>query len=337
VGFTQPAAKIVPKQTAEKSPLDTLAVGDTVGAFTGYLRRPKPSGEGMTALFFGENGQDSDIISVFHLSRYLDALVKVTVWMIKDFDGRVMRKNGAYPEIATFIASVKRPVPSKTGQMAQFFGANGSNSDAIAKLNQTEYLDSMVFVEIQKAEKGMTATEIKTHINPEDLQAEEQRRTPKETGRLKQEQMKAADGLRLLLVGGFFRNEMVLAALGSPGNFEEWITKQGCCHPGTQPCDHHPIEVFRLPQSNKPYSAVPFCSMHAKEWGDGTVALDPGVNALGFLNSRKTALVQRFATERLRETLHIPAGYDPTPSAIYTWAVDAKVQTLIPSAFQGLF
>lgn len=337
MGFGQAAAKHVPQAVSEKDPLGELAVGDNIGAFTGYLRRPKPSAEGMTAQFFGENGDDADIISAFHLSRYLDAIVKVTVWMIKDQDGRVMRKNGEYPQIATFIGSVRRPLPSKSGQIAQFFGGNGANSDSISRLNQTEFLDALVYVEIQKADRGLTVADISTEVALDELNSEAVRLTPKEVQVLQKEQKKASEGLRLLVVGGFFRQEIVLAALGAPQDYDNWIARQPCCHPGAAPCDQAPVEVFQLPQSTRPYSSVPFCREHAAQWSQGIQVIDPGMAPLGFLTSRRTALIQRWSQERLREVLGVPHGYDPTPSAIYSWAVNSKVHNLLPQAFQSLF
>ena len=142
-----PSAQHVEAPNAE-SPLRT---GDALGSFVGYLRRPKSSAAGLTAQFFGENGDDADVIAALHLTRFLDQPTKVTVWMLKDRNGRSMKKNGEWPKLTEFVGTIRRPMPSQNGQVAQFFGENGPNSDAVSTLAQTSCLDALVFVEMHQA------------------------------------------------------------------------------------------------------------------------------------------------------------------------------------------
>ena len=75
-----PSKKI---ENASVNPLDDYKIGDTLGAFSAYNRRPKASSLGLTACFFGENGVDADIITALHLTHYQDLPVKISVWLIK--------------------------------------------------------------------------------------------------------------------------------------------------------------------------------------------------------------------------------------------------------------
>jgi hypothetical protein len=60
---------------------------DESGGFQGYIRRPKPTQSGMTALFYAENGEAADAVTAMSLSKYLDSRVHVVVRLVQSQDG----------------------------------------------------------------------------------------------------------------------------------------------------------------------------------------------------------------------------------------------------------
>lgn len=314
---------------------EVMPAGTVVGAFAGYLRRPKPTRQGLTAMFFGENGPDADTICALHLTRFQDALVKVAVWGVKDKDGILFKSEDGKPPLLTeFIASIRRPDPSMHGQTAMFFGVNGPNADAISILNQSRLLDSLVFVEITKADPGMTPADIRIQTPEEALAEQMNRRTPAEMKEIEKQQKRAAEAIRLLRLAQFFQSEVIWHKLGTETQFQEWITQQVCCHPGTTPCNNTPVEAFHIPGA-RGYHKVPLCREHLPLWSRGE-AQAGAQQPLAFLETRHTSLIQRWAEIRLREAMNIPAGYDPTPQAIYDWAIINQVANLIPRSFMAL-
>lgn len=318
-------------------PLGQFDLGDTIGSFLGFLRRAKPSKHGLTAQVFGENGRDADFISALHLTRYLDACVKVSVWMVKDRHGKLFNDNGQQPLLTQFIGRVRRPQSSDMGQAAQFFGENGPNSDAINKLNESRYLDALVLVEIQKASPGMTAADIATQAPDEELEAGKARLTGEEATRLKQHQKKAEQAQSLLRQSGFFRNDYVLQAMGKKEDYQHWLGAQACCHPqpGQGQCNQgpvHPVEV--LGARCQPYNYVPMCEEHRQAWMSETPPDVVGPQgAQAFLLSQVTVFTQRWAQDALRHHLKVPLGYSPSPSLIYGWAADHQLRGSLPPGF----
>lgn len=318
-----------PVLTAPGGPLDGYAVGDHIGGFSGYLRRPKSTSAGLQAMIFGENGQDADFIAVLHLSHYQDLPVKVSVWMIKDKDGRLMSVNGKFPLLAEFVASVRRPAASTAGQTAQFFGKNGPNADAINVLNKSEFLDAFVYVEMQLADEEKEAKEIATPDPSQDLRQEAATRlVPAEAKELKKQQRRAEEATRILQVSGFFRDLGLWTSLGTETDYQAWLETQACCHPGQQPCDHRPVVAFPIPgAAAKRYNFVGLCAEHAAHWEAG----DSGVNnPIAFLQSRQVALTQAWARDALRRAIDVPEGYELVPQKVHAWAMDKRI-TLPPA------
>ena len=323
-------------QDQEDTNFDQTPAGTPLGGFSGYLRRAKPSSQGLLAQIFGENGTDSDFICVLGLTKFLDALVKVSVWGLKDSQGHPMKDQDQKPPLLSeFIARIRRPSPSNLGQTALFFGENGANADAINKLNVSRLLDSLVYIEISKADPGQTPAEIKTATPQEALEEQNKRLTPAEQKARKGQQQKAAEALKILRLNQFFQTEAVWEALGSPQSYYNWVTHQSCCHPGTMPCDQTPVEAFTIPGGKSAYYVVPLCRQHAQEWRDGQIGM-AAQTPLAFLNTRHISLIQRWAEESLRTALKVPQGYDPTPTAIFDWAVRHKFSNLMPRQFTGL-
>lgn len=309
-------------------------IGEVIGAFGGFLRRPKSSTAGLTAYVFGENGSDADIISALHLTHYQDLPVKVSIWMIKNKHGRNQKRNNGYPLLTEFIARIRRPIPSMTGQMAQFFGENGTNSDAINVLNKSEFLDSFVFTQIQMAGTGVVPKTIETVPHQEDMDQESERLTPMEEKELLKNQKYAEDAERLLVMSGFYQNESVWAQLGNDFQFQSWLEKVPCCHPGDVPCKESQVEIMPIPGMKMGrFGYVPLCKTHRGLWESDQV--EGVVSPVSFLKSRQKHLVQNWASEQLKAKLGCPRHLEITPSKVYSWAIENNLQNILPSAYRN--
>lgn len=325
----------------EKTTLESLAqyeLGDTIGSFYGFLRRAKATKQGLTAQVFGENGNDADFITTLHLTRYLDACVKVSVWMVKDASGKLFNENGKNPLLSEFIGTIKRPLPSDAGQTAQFFGINGINADSINQLNESRYQDALVLVEIQKATPGMMADEIKTLTPEEELESGKGRLTEQEESKLKKQQKKAESALALLRQVRFFENSQVLSAIGTQSQYTKWISSQPCCHPmevGVGSCQNGPCTPFEVHGSKtKAMSFVPFCSEHIQIWQSEVLPELGSAGPHNFLKTQNRIYVQRWAQETLCRVLNVPIGYLPSPSLIYNWVLENRLQSALPVEFK---
>lgn len=317
---------------------NSLQIGDPIGSFVGYLRRPKSTSSGLVAQFFGENGEDADVISALHLTRFLNTSAKIVVWMIKDHTGRLTKINGEYQKLTEFVAVVRRPQPSVMGQVAQFFGENGANADSINILNQSQYLDALVYVQMYQALPGMNAIDISQSDNPHHiLEEKSQKMTSTEQQEFKKIQKKASDGMRLLELNGFFRQESVLAVLGTQTDYLQWLSTQNCCHPGKTPCLHQPVQAWHIPgTSPKKLNDIPLCVEHAQLWNSENFILPHETSPLAFAQTQHIYFVQKWAKYQLNQQLHVPFDRLPTPGSILTWAIDKKIHSFIPAPFKAL-
>ena len=323
------AEKSVPQENATTP----MKIGDPIGGFAGFLRRAKASAAGLTAQVFGENGDDSDMITTLHLTKHLDNWVKVTIWMVKDRYGKITKKDGEYIKLTEFIATVKRPQASNFGQVAQFFGENGINSDAINVLNKSEFLDALVYVEMHQAAAGMTTSDFAAQKPGEELSELGGRLTPTETADLKKLQKKSEEAWNLLKAQGFFRYDLVISHLGRADDFEKWMTSQTCCHPGDKPCDNSPVHAWRIPGEKK-FACLPLCSEHEELWSQGSVQLIDGSSPATFIATQKITYLQRWSQYALRQYLGTPSNHTPTPQSVFAWALERKIDGLLPNTFK---
>lgn len=326
-----PSKKI---ENISDNPLEDYKIGDSLGAFSAYNRRPKANNQGLTASFFGENGIDADVITALHLTHYQELPAKVTVWLIKNSTGKIIKKDGKHIKITEFIASIKRPKPSNYGQTALFFGANGINADAINILNKTEYVDAFIFVEIQLADAKVLAKDIVTIEPLKEMEEESTKLTPPEIKQLAKSQKRAQDADKVLMMSGFYGKEEVLRALGKDEDFKQWIAKQPCCHPGSAPCSHNPIIPYYFNDGrSRNYLFVPLCEEHSKEWDTG--AIQTATNLIAYFQSTRKQLLQIWAKEILKEKLGIPYDYEIPPSKLYAWVVENNLIRFLNSTYMN--
>lgn len=326
-----PSKKI---ENASINPLDDYKIGDTLGAFSAYNRRPKASSLGLTACFFGENGVDADIITALHLTHYQDLPVKISVWLIKDSNGKIIKGENGYPKITEFIGSIRRPKPTNYGQTALFFGANGINADAINLLNKTEYVDAFVFIDIQLADAKVLAKDIVTIDPLKEMDKESEKLTPVEIKKLARQQKRAQDADKILIMSSFYTKDEVLRAIGRDEDYKEWISKQPCCHPGSSPCSHLNVFPYYFNDGrNKNYLFVPVCEEHAKEWDTGSI--DGATNLIVFFQTKRRHLLQVWAKERLKEKMGIPFDYEIPPSKMYEWVCENNLNRYLNASYMN--
>lgn len=307
-----------------------------IGSFSAYNRRPLPSLTGLTAQFYGENGDDADMISALSLTKFLEAEVQADVYLIKDANGKIMKDpvSNSYPKIASFPAKIQRPKPQRDGMVAQFFAFNGDAADQVNQLGLTKYMDAFVYVDILRSSAGAPA---ETPLPPEEIRQEIDQvagqLTPSQRKALAKKSKAFGEANRLLRLSGFLAHPNVWAALGSEPEFEAWIGSMGCCAPGEAPCKNAGAP-YRIPaESHQRYFWIPLCPEHRAIAESGVL---PG--GLPFMKMRQKVLAQEWAWERLRSAIGTPPDIDePDPQAIMSWAFENKLSQYVPPNYLNKF
>ena len=311
-----------------------------IGAFSGYNRRPVGDRSGMTALVYGENGDDADMISALSLTKFLEADVYVKVHLIKDSNGQLMKRAGAFPLIAAFRAKVQRPKGQRDGMVAHLFAANGHDADQVNSMGLSKYLDAFVFVEILKPE---AAPAVESHqpardeaITPAlsaELDEAATHLTPAERKAIDKKTKAFKEANKLLKMSGFLRNPQVWAHVGSEAEHAEWISQAPCCASGDSPCPHQ-AKAFKLPlPGHQRYMRVPLCDAHAAEAESGVIK-----GGLAFLRLRQDVLTQEWAWERLKAIVGTAEHVgEPDPQKVFGWAVDHQLSALVPANYLSKF
>lgn len=311
-----------------------------IGAFSGYNRRPLPDRSGMTAQFYGENGDDADMISALSLTKFLEADVYVKIHLIKDSVGQIMKVNGTFPMVAAFKAKVQRPKGLKEGMIANLFAGNGDDADQVNVLGLSKYLDAFVYVEILKPEAApakLDATISKSEdILPEisaELDELVRHLTPFERKALQKKTKAYAEANRSLKISGFLRQPSVWSQLGTELDYQAWVETCPCCAPGNTPCLQK-ATFFKIPlESHVKYALIPFCDDHARQADAGEM---PG--GIAFLRMRRDVLIQEWAWERLKAAVGTPEGIDePDPQKIFSWAHKQGLSQHIPANYLNKF
>lgn len=334
--------------TADQSPAPETPENEPetiqIGAFSGYNRRPQPANSGLTANFYGENGTDSDSISALSLTKYQEIEVYISVFLIKDGNGRIMKDAGTgnYPRICAFLGKIQRPKPQRDGMLAQFFASNGPDADQVNELGLSKYLDAFVYVEILRPEAAKNdplrapAPAVSFAPSPgptSELDELATHLTPVERKALAKKTKAFQEANRLLSMSGFLKVPAVWTALGSEAEYQAWLSAVPCCAPGEKPCIHA-ARAFKLPvETHVKYGYLPLCESHAKEAEQGAM---PG--GLAFLRMRSAVFVQEWAWEELKKAVGTPTGFDePDPQKVMSWAVDHKLSQHIPPNYLNRF
>lgn len=337
------------KRTEEKKPnlieerksnkttiYDEYNIGDTLGGFSGFLQHSKPAKgldgkSGMMAHVFGENGDDADVITALNLTKYQNVPVKITIWSIKNKDGKLLKYKeegeDKFPKICQFIGRIHRPTSSMLGLTARFFGEMGGNADAVNELNKTEFYNSLVFVLVQLADDNMLLSEIETYDPTDELIEESVKLTPKELKALEKKQQKFEEADNILVMQNFYGNPKVIELLGSHLDFEKWIKEQPCIVSNrTEDVMAYPI-IKNVPI----YNFVPLSKSYKDKLENGDLKEEFNiVDVQSFLTQWNKKLLLEFARSKLKEKLGIPQQYFLDPNMVYTWAIKNNLNKLIP-------
>lgn len=328
----------------EKTLYDEYNVGDVLGGFSGYIQYSKPAKgvdgkPGMMANIFGENGNDSDTITALNLTKYQNIPVKITIWGIKNKDGLLLKykENNVekFPKICQFIGKIHRPTSSISGLTARFFGEIGGNADAVNDLNKTEFLNSLVFVQVQLAEENALLTEIETE--EPDLAEESYKLTPKELKALEKKQKKYEDADNILLLNNFYGNPKVLSAVGTDEEFKTWIEQQECLIDNTK--DN--VVAYSIVKNPNIYNYVPLTKSNVEKIEKGELKIKLNnvevIDTYSFLLQFNRKLLIKFVKEKIKEKLNIPSEYFIPPKMLYEWAIKNDLNRLIPVQYTIFF
>lgn len=317
------------KSQTEVDDNSEFQVGDYICDFTGFLRLSKPSKlgnkTGMMAKVFGENGEDADIITVLGLTKFLNMPVKITIWGLKDKNGKLLRnKENKFPEFTQFIGKIQRPTTTDLGVTANFWGEDGGNADAINELNKTIYKDSLVKVLIQFAQEDLLLSEIDT-ITP-DLEEDSIKLTPKEIEKIRKDQERCQEANQILIMSNFYGNELFLNKIGTIDDYKEWLSTKKCV---VNSCGEE-AKLYEV-NSGLLYNFVPLCKKHIQslesgEWVDSEDISDP----IFYLKQINRQLILKYAEDKLKDILDYPSDLFIDPNVFYRWAVNNGLTKLVP-------
>lgn len=309
---------------------------EQLGVFTGYLRRPSTTQTGMTAQFFGPNGQEADMIATLSLSKFQDLEVYVSVYLIKDANGQLMKENNKYPLISSFLCYIRRPTSSKhnseAGMTANFYAPNGPGADSMTALCYSDLVDSLVFVDI----RGSLAIKNKEVIDEENMEFIDDNYsnviTTHEMKLIKKNEKKFKKMNELILNGEFLTRQNVVSAL-SPNaeTFKDWlIANHGCIAPTERPCmnDSTIVEVDFV---FKPHNYLPCCSEHKGLFSDLT-HLDQHKR---FYELKHRLLLREWAWSIMKERFSLDGVSEPDPARIIAWALSKKLETYLPEKYKA--
>lgn len=307
---------------------DEHKIGESLGVFIGNVRRAKYSNYGLTTQIFGENGENADYITALHLTKFLNVFVKISIWGIKTSEGASMKNsNGKYPKITSFIAKIKRPKPSDSGQTALFFSENGENADNANILNESKYVDALVSVQIQLADDNMTIHDIETDVSLEDLEYASKQLTGKEKIKNEKEKKNNLEAEDLLLKTGFFLIENVYKTIGNESNYKSWILEQNCCFNNDQ-CNHSEITPYQV-LKGKSYQYLPVCKKHMEIIAKPQEGKELYLQMLELLKAYKT----NWVITKIKTDLNINLK-DPIPAnKMKNYLIDKGLVRYLPTEY----
>lgn len=323
---------------------------ESIGSFAAYIRRPKPSNSGYIANFFGENGDDADTISVLSLTQYMDVEVSVSVYHIKDAVGFDMKnpETKQYPLISSFIGQVKRPVPSEQGMTAQFFAPNGEYSDAVNKLGMSNYVDSLVFVDIrgklQHNKINIYDTEIQENIV--ENHAWKVSEAEKKTYLSK---IKRFTKYNLELhESDFLLNSNLLDRVNEEFPYKEYLTSNTCCYKHyNKMCEHREnnkllninvdmdIKDYQTGKGNV-YSYVPLCEEHFNHIYDKNneeILYNLIDGGKAYLEIKNHIMIKKWVMDFFIKEFSLTGHEEPDSFKILAWCSNNNLRDYLPQKF----
>ena len=304
---------------------------EQLGAFSGYVRRPEPNNSGMTAQIFGENGDDADTILALSLSKYQDIEVFVTIHLIKDFNGQIMKENDTYPRLCSFNGFVRRSKPKREGMVAQIFAPNGKDADEVAKLSMSNYQDCLVFVDI----RGNLASKNADVINTESIKIIDNeyvnKLTKNERAELESNQKKYKK-LNQFLELDFLTRIEVLTSLGNKDDYISWLDENALCSfSQEEQCtnDSKSIEINGL---LKPFNYLTCCDEHKIKILDEQHLKD---NEL-FYEMRHRLHLRQWAMYQLKKKFSKDGHSEPEPNRVIEWASQKNIAKYLPNQYKAI-
>lgn len=299
-----------------------------IGAFSAYVRRPLPQISGLIAQFFGPNGEDSDSILALSLTKFLDAEVLITVYLIKDSNGVIMKsQDGQYPKISQFFGVIRRSKPTRGGMLAEFFATNGINSDQVNELGKSVYQDCLVYIDVRGKLTNAAQLQDPTLIIDNDYA---KKISPHEINEYKKSEKRFAK-LNKQLHLSFLKNSEVLYKLGNHKDFIQWLSTRGCCWPNT--CTNSPLNAYEIKSVPGYFNYVMFCDEHLADVEQGVENI-PGGEL--YLKMKNSLLVQNWAFDQLKEKFSLTGKEEPDSQKIALWAQEQSLDKFLPPDFRKM-
>lgn len=311
-----------------------LKTDEQLGAFTGYIRRPTPANSGMTAQIFGENGDDADTILALSLTKYQEAEVFVNIYLIKDSVGQIMKKDGSYPVISSFLGYVRRSMPKKEGMIAQFFAPNGVYADEVAKLSKSDYLDCLVFVDV----RGNLSISNQSFIQIENMEEIDKNHINRMTKNEKQELDKKEKSFKkmndILQFSEFLQRKEVITSLGTAQGFQTWLSNQNTCshYDDNHTCKNEAVvmESDILPQ---PFNYLPVCEKHFDDLQD----YEHFNEHKKYYEMKHHLLLKQWVLHLLSEKFSKDGKSEPNPKNVIEWAAGKNLSRYLPLKYTAIF
>ena len=305
---------------------------EQLGAFSGYVRRPIPSMNGMTAQIFGENGDDADTILALSLTKYQDIEVFVNIYLIKDSFGKIMKEGDNYPLISSFIGFVRRSMPKKDGMIAQFYAPNGEHADSIANLSKSNLQDCLVFVDV----RNKISTGQKETILAENIAEITQNYLGKITIGEKQEMQKKSKSFRkmneILELSDFLNRIEVISSVGNVEDYKTWLIKtQTCSHLQEKHCLNHSSTV-KVEGLLKPFNYLPVCEEHLLILEDISHIEKNNL----YYEMKQRLLLKQWVWSRFKEKFSFDGNSEPNPELVIEWASSKNLAKYLPKKYQAI-
>lgn len=305
---------------------------EQMGAFSGYVRRPVPSMNGMTAQIFGENGDDADTILALSLTKFQDIEVFVNIYLIKDAYGKIMKEHESYPLISSFIGYVRRSMPKKDGMIAQFYAPNGEHADSIAELSKSNLQDCLVFVDV-RSKKSQSKSE---QINIENIVEINKSYLGKITiGERTEFQKKEKQFRKMneqLELSDFLNKIEVLTSIGNSSDFTSWLTlTQTCSHLQEKHCMNK-SNFVQIDGLLKPFNFLPVCEEHLHELSNHAHIEK---NIL-FYEMKQRLLLKQWIWSQFKAKFSFDGKSEPDPSRIIEWAASKNLSKYLPKKYQSV-